>query len=346
MSENLRKKMECYRQYIFWILAFGYVVVYFHRLCPAVVALEMMRDLRSDGTLLGVLGSAYFYPYAIMQLPAGLLSDSWGPRRSITFFFGIAFVGSLLLGLAPNISSAVAGRILVGLGVSMLFVPTMKILAEWFEARRFATMAGILMAMGGIGSLIAASPLAALSSLIGWRGSFVAVGGVTLLLGLGVWFVVRDTPSDLGFPRPGDALAERPKPVGLVEGMRIVASTRAFWPLAGWFFFGMAIFFSFAGLWGGPYLMEVLHLSREGTGRMLMFTALGFISGSMVIDTVARNVFRSYKKTLLAGQILLLVLMTGFLGGVECLSQPFLAIGFYAIGLAVSSGCCRRGWCG
>ena len=83
MSENLREKMERYRQYIFWILAFGYVVVYFHRLCPAVVALEMMRDLRSGGTLLGVLGSAYFYPYALMQLPAGLLSDSWGPRRSI-----------------------------------------------------------------------------------------------------------------------------------------------------------------------------------------------------------------------------------------------------------------------
>lgn len=312
MSEYLRRKMECYRQYIFWILATGYVVVYFHRLCPAVVALDMMRDLRSGGTLIGVLGSAYFYPYALMQLPAGLLSDSWGPRRSITFFFGIAFVGSLFLGFATNIAVAVTGRILVGLGVSMLFVPTMKILAEWFEARRFATMTGILMAMGGLGSLIAASPLAALSSWIGWRGSFLAVGGVTLLLGLAVWFVVRDTPSDMGFPRPDDALGERAKPVGLLQGMRIVASTLAFWPLAGWFFSIMAIFFSFAGLWGGPYLMQIYGLSKAQAGAILSMCALGMIIGSPALSHLSNKVFRARKPVMVLSSLCTLAIVGTF----------------------------------
>jgi len=73
-----------YRWIIFWILGVGYIVVFFHRLCPAILALDMMRDLKAGGTLIGLLGSAYFYPYAIMQLPAGLLSDSWGARKTIS----------------------------------------------------------------------------------------------------------------------------------------------------------------------------------------------------------------------------------------------------------------------
>jgi len=84
--------------------------------------------------------------------------------------------------------------------------------------------------------------------------------------------------------------------------------------------------------------MEVLQLSRAATGRMLMFTSLGFICGSMVTDTIARKVFRSYKKTLVVGQVLLLALMSGFLGVAEALPLPLLATGFFAIGLAVSSG--------
>ena len=333
MSGDQRKKMECYRQYIFWILAVGYVVVYFHRLCPAVVALDMMRDLRSGGVLLGLLGSAYFYPYALMQLPAGLLSDSWGPRRSITLFFGIACAGSLLLGFATNIAVAVAGRIMVGLGVSMLFVPTMKILAEWFEARRFATMAGILMAMGGIGSLIATSPLAALSSWIGWRGSFLAVGGVTLVLGLAVWFVVRDTPTDMGLPRPDDALGDRPKPVGLVEGMRIVASTWAFWPLAVWFFFVMAIFFSFAGLWGGPFLIQVYGLSKAEAGAILSMCAVGMIIGSPALSYLSNRVFRARKPVLVLSSLFTLMIIGIFSIATE--SLPIWSMYVLCLGMGI-----------
>jgi len=93
-----------------------------------------------------------------------------------------------------------------------------------------------------------------------------------------------------------------------------------------------------SGLWGGPYLMEVLHLSREATGNMLMFTSLGFISGSMVSDTIARRFFKSYKRTLLAGQLVLLLFMTAFLGWAELLPKPLLMAVFFVIGLAVSSG--------
>ena len=308
MNDDLLRKTLRYRWLIFWILAFSYVLVYFHRLCPAVVALDMMRDLKAGGGLLGLLGSAYFYP-ALMQLPAGLLSDSWGPRKTITLFFCVAFAGSILLGLAPNLVLAIIGRTLVGLGVAMLFVPTMKILAEWFRVREFAFMTGILMAMGGIGSLSAASPLALLSSRIGWRMSFVVVGGFTLILGALVWIFVRDRPQDKGWPSPrGEQETGAPPSIGLGKGVRMVLSTPAFWPVAIWFFFDCAVFFSFGGLWGGPYLMQVYGLSKANAGQILSMLAIGMIVGSPFLSFLSNNIFRARKPVMVLSSVILLLL--------------------------------------
>lgn len=66
MRSDGMKAMLRYRWFIFWILAGGYLLVYFHRLCPAVVAVDMMQDLQTGGGLTGFLGAAYFYPYALM----------------------------------------------------------------------------------------------------------------------------------------------------------------------------------------------------------------------------------------------------------------------------------------
>jgi len=311
-SDDLQKALR-YRWLIFWILALGYVLVYFHRLCPAVVAEDMRRDLEAGGSLLGLLGSAYFYPYALMQLPAGLLSDSWGPRKTITLFFCVAFGGSVMLGLAPNVYVAIVGRTLVGIGVAMLFVPTLKVLAEWFRIKEFAMMTGILMAMGGIGSYAAATPLAYISTWIGWRQSFVLVGAFTLLLGILVWAFVRDRPSVMGWPSPAADTSGKPaETMSLGRGMKRVLSEARFWPLAVWFFFTCAIFFSFIGLWGGPYLMQVYGLTKPQAGHILSLAAVGMILGSPFLSWLSNRVFRARKPVLIMGSIFM-VAVTGVL---------------------------------
>jgi sugar phosphate permease len=305
MATESQQKVLRYRWVIFWILACGYVLVYFHRLCPAVVAVDMMRDLKTGGALTGFLGAAYFYPYALMQLPAGLLSDSWGPRKTITLFFAVAFLGSVLLGAAPSVFFAILGRTLVGLGVAMLFVPTMKVLAEWFRLREFAFMTGMLMALGGLGSLFAATPLALLSSWIGWRYSFILVGLLTLVLAVLVWIFVRDRPHDFGWPPP-----EKPPPtaaatISLLESVRRVFTCKAFWPIAVWFFFDCGIFFSFGGLWGGPYLIQVYGLSKAQAAQILSMLAVGMIIGSPLLSYLSTNVFRARKPVLVLSSSIL-----------------------------------------
>jgi len=299
MNEILMRKARQYRWYIFWVLALGYVLVYFHRLCPAVVAVEMMADLNATGALTGFLAAAYFYPYAAMQLPAGLLADSWGPRNTIAIFFIIAFIGSVLLGMAPGVTTAIVGRTMVGLGVAMLFVPTMKILAEWFHVREFAMMTGYLMALGGLGTLTAATPLVWISNWIGWRQSFVLVGLMTLLLAVLVYIVVRDRPERLGWPSPAAGTTGPIETISLPAGVQKVLKNPYFWPVAVWFFFECAVFFSFGGLWGGPYLMQVYGYSKARSGHILSMLALGMIIGSPLLSFVSNSGLKSRKRVMI-----------------------------------------------
>ena len=164
-KRHIHEKSRRYSYLICLVIFLSYLWVYFHRVCPAVIALDMQAAFGVGGALLGTLGSAYFYPYGLMQLPVGLLVDSWGPRRTVSSFLLIAAIGSALMGLSENISWAIVGRILVGIGVSTLFVSNFKLLTEWFPPRQMAIMGGIFMAVGGIGVLIASTPLALLSTI-------------------------------------------------------------------------------------------------------------------------------------------------------------------------------------
>ncbi len=331
MATDSVQKVLSYRWIIFWILAFGYVLVYFHRICPAVVAVDMMRDLKTGGALTGFLGAAYFYPYAVMQLPAGLLSDSWGSRNTITAFFAVAFIGSVLLGAAPTVFLAILGRTLVGLGVAMLFVPTMKVLAEWFRMDEFAFMTGLLMALGGLGSLFAATPLAMLSSWIGWRLSFIVVGVFTLVLAVLVWVFVRDRPADFGWPPPEQPKQSDTVAIGLMEGVRKVVTCRAFWPIGIWFFFDCGIFFSFGGLWGGPYLIQVYGLSKAQAAQILSMVAVGMIIGSPALSYLSTNIFRARKPVLVISS----VIVVGLTAVLAFFTGEIPLVGLYALCLGV-----------
>ncbi|MBF0413148.1 MAG: MFS transporter [Desulfamplus sp.] len=338
--------MKSYRWLIFVILSTSYILVYFHRLCASVLAVDLMKDLNAGPSLIGLLGSAYFYPYALMQLPAGLLSDSWGARKTITLFFIVAFTGSVMLGLAPTVTWAIIGRAVVGIGVSMLFVPTLKILSEWFAPREFAYMTGILLGMGGIGSLIASTPLVWLSNWVGWRNSFIAIGIVTLFLALLVWIFVRNRPEDKGWVLKSDQVKKEVKEefkenikqknpsdaanTSLFIAVKQVVGSRYFWALAVWFFFDFAIFFSFGGLWGGPYLMHVYAMSKDEAGHILSMMAFGLVVGAPFLTWLSDKIFGQRKPVLIITSIIM-IFITALLAFSESIPVWALYIVYFMI---------------
>ena len=313
MTENVAGKIMRFRWLIFIVLALAYLFVYFHRLSLSVVANDLIKDFKTTASVMGLLGSTYFYCYAFMQFPAGLLSDSLGPRKSVTFFLIIASAGSIIFGFAPTIKIAFLGRVMVGLGVSMVFIPTMKILSRWFHPHEFAFMTGILNAVGGIGVLAATWLLAVMTLFFGWRISFELIGCCTFIIVVLVWFIVSDRPEDKGWPSLGELSKEKGKVSGpvkqipLLQGVRRVISEKYFWPVAIWFFFDCGIFFGFGALWGGPYLMDVYNMTRSQAGTVLSMIAWGMIIGSPPLGFISDKLMKSRKKPFVLCNLLLVI---------------------------------------
>ncbi|MEM4204817.1 MAG: MFS transporter, partial [Candidatus Methanomethylicaceae archaeon] len=144
-----------------------------HRVGVAVIAFDIMREFSTDASLLGLMSSMYFFPYALAQIPVGLLLDRIGIRRTVTILATISCIGSLIFSLSPSLLLLTLGRALVGFGVGGFYVSSLKAIAVWFESRRFATLAGLLTSIGNLGAIFASYPLAVMSLSFGWRHSFL-----------------------------------------------------------------------------------------------------------------------------------------------------------------------------
>ena len=321
---------------LFFVLALMYILVYFYRVSLAVVAGDISRELALTPQQLGFLAGILFYVYALAQIPLGPMIDRLGGRLVISLCGVLTSIGGILFSQAGTLATAVTARALIGAGTASVLMATLTIFSHWFGRQEFGRVSGFMVAVGNLGNLSATAPLALAVGAIGWRSSFLAIGIVQVLVTVLVYVMVRDRPP-VAAPHDEPPHGQGEKP-GMLAAWGSIFGSRDFLLLGMIAFAWYGNYLALQALWGGPYLMEVLHLSRDATGRMLMCTSLGFICGGMVIDTVARRVLRSYKKTLLAGQVLLLCLMCLFLGPAEALPHALLGFLFFVIGLAVASG--------
>ncbi len=147
-----RSRFVLVRGTIFVILILAYMLVFFHRMAPAVVSSDLMRAFGTTGAALGSLAAMYFYIYTTMQIPAGIIADTVGARASVTVGNLVAGCGSIIFGLAGSFASASLGRALVGLGVSVIFVGLMKSNSLWFSERNYGLISGLTLLLGNIGA--------------------------------------------------------------------------------------------------------------------------------------------------------------------------------------------------
>lgn len=268
-----------------WATAAAFAAVYFwsyfHRVAPAVVARDLMAAFRTTGAELGTLSAVYPYVFAAMGIPAGTLAEAVGPRRVIATGAATMGLGAVVFGLAPRFGVAVAGRLLVGLGASVMLVAFLRLCAEWFRPEQFATLAGLTQTVGNVGALVAARPLALLVERLGWRASFVLVGALTVLLAGVWWTVARDRPEERGLPpvNPGAPAAARAGRPVLSAVPRVLGNPRS-WPpsLAAAGVYGTML--AFLGLWAIPYLTQVYGLTRLEATAYTSAVAVGVIVGS------------------------------------------------------------------
>ncbi len=306
MIPESHRRFKRIRWTIFGLLVVSYMMVYFHRMAPGVVAADLMQTFGTSGAALGSLAAMYYYIYTAMQVPSGVLADTLGPRLSVTIGALIAGGGSLLFGLAPDFATASVGRFLVGLGVSVVFVGLMKWNTVWFSEKRYGLISGLTLLLGNVGSILAAGPLAALLLDFSWRDVFIGAGALSLGLALLTWWIVRNRPQDAGFPSIRAMAGEEedpPRERHWYHELRAVLGNRAVWP-GFWVNFGITgSLFAFAGLWGVPLMRDVYGLSRGDASLYTTAALAGFAAGSFLMGGLSDRIGRRRPVILGAGAL-------------------------------------------
>lgn len=279
LSADLKRR----RTLALGITVAAFILSFFQRFAPAGIAQDLTAAFETSAASLGVLAATYFYVYTVMQVPTGIMVDTLGPRRVLVTGAIIGGIGSLIFGLAPDLNTALIGRTLVGLGVSVTFVSMLKIIAVWFEENRFASITGMTVLLGNLGSVLAGAPLAAIASSVGWRGVFVSVGIVSLVLAAGCWFLVRDS---LPTAQTSHSSAKFDRTIVLGNLLRIIRNPATL-PAVLVNFGTSGAFFTFGGLWAMPYLTQVHGYTRTEAATHLSLLFFGFAVGSLLMGNIS-----------------------------------------------------------
>lgn len=313
------------------VVVVTYMLSFFQRFAPAGVAQDLAAAFHTSAASLGVLAATYFYVYTLMQIPTGILADTLGPRRILLLGGMIGGAGSLLFGFAPNLDLALVGRTLIGLGVSVTFIAMLKLIAVWYEEHRFATMTGLALLLGNLGSVLAGAPLAMTAQAVGWRDVFVGVGLISLILGTVCWALVRDRPLATGESAP----QHRFDRTVVLNGMLGILKNRATWPVVLVNTGLSGSFFTFGGLWAMPFLMQAHGLSRADASAHLSLLFMGFALGSVIIGHVSDRL-RRRKPVLIAVSHLYALIWLIWLSGISLSPAASYAL-FALMGLATAS---------
>lgn len=212
------------------------------RVSPSVMVEELMRDFSVGATAVGSLSAFYFYGYAGMQIPVGMMIDRFGPRRLLTISALICGLSCLLAAWSPTFTGVSIGRFLIGASAAFSLVGSLAVAGQWFDASRFATLGGLAMAAGMAGGVLGQAPVRLLVEAHGWRPTVavMALGGIVLAV-MAMAFV-RDKTRGTGGIRQ------------VFSGLGHVFGNLQTWLIA---MAGLGVngtLLGFGGLWGVPFM--------------------------------------------------------------------------------------------
>lgn len=327
----LTSKIEAGRAWaVFLLAASAFTLSMFFRTSAAVISPQLSEELGLDSAQLGTLSAVFFYAFAACQIPLVLILDRAGARATMLVLSAVGICGALVFAWAHTPIMAIVGRAMLGVGMSANLMGPMALLAAWFRPAVFATLSGLLMALGNAGGMLSGTPLVWLTLTVGWRYTFVIMAGMNLLLALGLLVLVRDRPADR--PRP-------PAPAGgMFGGIRLLAASPSYWAISLASFFRYGCIMALQGLWVGPWVIYGLGLSQMQSGNANLLLALSQVIGLPLCGLLSDRVFGSRKWVSLPA----LVAAAALIWSMQWLdrgSSPWLVYGFcLLVGLMSSPG--------
>ncbi|MBV8701100.1 MAG: MFS transporter [Bradyrhizobium sp.] len=266
------------RSYVAWAtVATAYAIAFMQRVSPQSVSLSFMADFHTDASGVAMLASSYFWGYALMQIPAGLLVDRYGVKRVVLGSLAASTLGSAAFALAPSLLDVFVARLIVACGDALVFTALLKLVAQSFSDQRFGIMSGISQVSGYVGGVLATTPLAAAVSGFGWRACFIFIACVGLANLCLASMTLRPDPA-----------ARNDRMIGSV----IVSARRALAQPANWgcamsFASHFAVVTTLSGVWGIPMVAHIFNMSAATAGAPLLGFMVGNAVGSIFLGHIA-----------------------------------------------------------
>ena len=325
-----------------WGLAAAfYLFGFFQRVTPASLAPDLMRDFALSAAGLGNLSAFYYYAYAAVQIPTGVLVDRFGPSRMFLGGALLAGAGSLIFAWADTALAAGLGRALIGAAHGVAWVSMLKLVTHWFAPSRFATLSGLSLAVGTLGAVLAGPPLRWLADAFGWRSVIGASGLLALVLAVAIKLAMRDDPTARGF---ASYLPKRDHDVpkaSIAADLRAILRYRNPWLLALVNSGVCGAFLAFTGLWGVPLLSQVHGISVAQASLVTSGMLVLFAAGAPVFGVWSDRLQRRKLPFALGGSLMLagFAVLTALPAAPLWLLVPvLLAASFGAGSMALSFG--------
>ena len=255
---------------VYFPFALGYAISYFYRNTNAIIESDLVDELGLGPADLGLLTGAYFFSFAIFQLPLGILLDRYGPRRTEAVLLLFAALGAWIFSNADSLSGLILGRLLIGLGVSACLMAAFKAYVIWFSSGRLPMINGLQMAAGGLGALMATTPLQNVLSITDWRGVFTGLAIITVFASLFLWFIL---------PEHQSSADKHPAIKTQLKEMGQIFRNPVFWSIVPLTALSNGSFLAIHGLWIKPWLRDVASLGEGDTTQLLFAMTLAIIVG-------------------------------------------------------------------
>ena len=314
---------------LFLPFSVGYFASVLLRNVNAVAAPELVREFSLNAADLGFLTSLYFITFTAAQLPLGSLLDRFDSARINAIAMMAAAAGTLVFALAQSAWQLGVGRGLIGLGVAICLMSSLRAFAIWLPANRQPLANGIMFAVGTVGAIVATVPAQQALAAFGWRAMFI---GCAAVIALAVALLLVVTPSCR-------STGGGSKPVSLREALAFVWRTQqarhAFPAVA----FATGVLWAVQSLWAGPWLQHVARLERDALASVLLTMPLGMLAGNLFhgyvsgrLRAAGRDAFAYNRWMLLAFAATLIPFVLQWRAGL-----PLLCFAFSFFGAATNS---------
>jgi predicted MFS family arabinose efflux permease len=255
-----------------------YFVENFLRSAAGALTPILIDELGISHGAMGLLVSAYFFVYGLMQLPSGILSDTFGAKKTILGFTSLTVVGVFLFWVSRSYSLLFAAQFLVGVGCSTFYINAVKLVSTWFPADRKATAIGVLSASSGLGNFVSymGFPIA-MEALGGWRILYLGMSVILVFNWVMNFFILKDREEPQASHQTGGGSilgsvshALRDSRIYPFLAGYILAST-------GWVFMN----------WMTQYLMDVKGFTYFQVGQIASAGTIAGIPGCIIVASIS-----------------------------------------------------------